>query len=578
MALRRRPRARGAAPRGADRRRNAAAALARGPRRGGPAPAARAKAQIMYGTPRRRLRRRAGALQDARRPGRARRRGGPPGAPGVFALGPSFGCGACGRCSAARIPDALTCPMTLEIHNLHGVRRRRTNARPSSSPPQSPQDRAGRRPSPTTAPSSSSQSSSTRRGACRQRSTRAATRRYRRRVSRRFLSSERRRRDAPPRDFERFGAVSEAVVIGSRACAIDPGKERACSIRYACGGKCARACAATRHHELHGKLIDVKEYEKREARIEQYAPAPPAPAQPTAFSRGRDHRVLSQSPTFRRELGDGAQADRGPVERLRYLGARSARRDAARTRRGRGGRHAPARRCRGWRASWRRRARLRRREWEKSVRPGLGVRAAAWRYAPGATSAIRPAYVCDHRKGLALGRAGALGAGAATPPASQCSRRTCSATMRMRTRPSRATRARRRGRATSKWSWSTRPRPHAEPRKVLDGPQWRRAIMALPRAWARTPFPAGVLVAGRSNLSWASSRWRCSERAATRHRRAQDGTLVDAPRPALGPLDVANVVRDATGRCCRTCGDIGRPLADQQERRGSRTRTSPTVW
>ena len=74
--------------------------------------------------------------------------------------------------------------------------------------------------------------------------------------------------------FERFGPVSDAVVMVDRSTQ----RSRGFGFVTFVEESSARACAATRHHELHGTFIDVREDEKWKARIEQYAPAPPAPA------------------------------------------------------------------------------------------------------------------------------------------------------------------------------------------------------------------------------------------------------------------------------------------------------------
>ena len=142
--------------------------------------------------------------------------------------------------------------------------------------------------------------------------------------------------------------------MGSRACAIGPGKEENAGFGFVTlvEESAARACAATRHHELHGKLIDVKEYEKREARIEQYARAARTSAVTAQESNCALDAIIavSQSPTFRRELGDGAEAAAGQSNALRYLGGRCPRERRGLGRgRGRGGRHAPRGASRGWR-------------------------------------------------------------------------------------------------------------------------------------------------------------------------------------------------------------------------------------
>ena len=133
-----------------------------------------------------------------------------------------------------------------------------------------------------------------------------------RRVARRFFVgalAKESTRDADLRAyFERFGAVSEAVVMGTRGFGFVTFAEESA----------ARACAATRHHQLHGAFIsreggreiprplqarickyaalplprrtgdcqylhpEEEEYAATQARIEQYAPAPPAPAPPPA--------------------------------------------------------------------------------------------------------------------------------------------------------------------------------------------------------------------------------------------------------------------------------------------------------
>ena len=188
------------------------------------------------------------------------------------------------------------------------------------------------------------------------------------------------------------------------------------------------------------------------------------PRRRTARS-GFDIAVLSQSPTFRRELGDGAQAAAG--QSLRYLGAAFRASDEGSDGRGRGGRHAPRGASRGWReraGDGRRAPRLGQGLGRSRVRSGSARKCRAAALALRTRGHIRhqACVVCDHRNEDLhwdeLARSAPAAALIYAAAAASATSRTCSAMMRARTRPSRATRVMRRPRAKSKWSWTTRPR------------------------------------------------------------------------------------------------------------------------